>query len=234
MQIYTFQQGFNYSQDGPGNRLVLHLQGCNMRCPWCSNPEGISVGADAKSARETRELTEHALRCKPMFFDGGGVTLTGGEPTVQFDAVAHLLRELQAAGIHTCIETNGTHPKLPELYPHVDHLIIDFKHPHDDAHKRLTGQSNAQVKANIEAAQGRQLHVRFILLHGHNTHLLDDYIGYFTQLDTSQMTFELLPYHELGRGKWDKYAFEPAFVPDDTLQAFKQALKHANLKEITT
>ena len=37
-----FAKGFNFGQDGPGNRLVYHLSGCNMRCIWCSNPEGIS------------------------------------------------------------------------------------------------------------------------------------------------------------------------------------------------
>ena len=42
MNLRFFQKGFNYSQDGRGNRLVYHLQGCNMRCPWCANPEGIS------------------------------------------------------------------------------------------------------------------------------------------------------------------------------------------------
>ncbi|MCL2195736.1 MAG: radical SAM protein [Oscillospiraceae bacterium] len=232
MQIHTFQTGFNYSQDGPGNRLVLHLQGCNMRCPWCANPEGMKP--PSLEGRGVLELVQQAIRCKPMFFDGGGVTLTGGEPTVQFDATAELLRELQAAGIHTCIETNGTHPRLPELYPHIDHLIIDFKHPHDDAHRRLTGLGNAQIKRNIEAAQHRQLQVRLILLHGHNTHLAQDYIDFFTPLNTAHMTFELLPYHEFGRDKWDNYAFASAFVPEDVLLAFKQALTQANLKEIST
>ena len=234
MKIYTFQQGFNYSQDGPGNRLVLHLQGCNMRCPWCSNPEGIPMGEDAKSTREISELIEYAVRCKPMFFDDGGVTLTGGEPTVQYDAVAEFLQQCKSAGIHTCIETNGTHPKLPELYPYIDHLIIDFKHPHDDAHKQLTGLGNAQVKRNIEAAQGRQLHVRFILLHGHNTHLAQDYIDFFTQLDTTPMTFELLSYHEFGREKWDDYAFEAAFVPEETLQHIAKELSSAGLTLVNT
>ena len=43
MKMVIFEKGFNYSQDGPGNRLVYHLSGCNMYCPWCSNPEGMST-----------------------------------------------------------------------------------------------------------------------------------------------------------------------------------------------
>ena len=55
--LKVFQQGFNYSQDGRGNRLVLHLQGCNMHCPWCSNPEGMPVRGALMTEKEW--LTEN-------------------------------------------------------------------------------------------------------------------------------------------------------------------------------
>ncbi len=79
MQI--FQKGFNFSQDGPGNRLVYHIAGCNMRCLWCSNPEGMQE-SDAHTTYTKDALVAEAICCKPLFFDGGGVTFTGGEATL--------------------------------------------------------------------------------------------------------------------------------------------------------
>ena len=139
MVLKIFQKGFNYSQDGQGNRLVYHLQGCNMKCRWCANPEGMPAGGAMirekdKSPRlsyeehPVDEVYEEILSCKPMFFDGGGVTFSGGEATMQFEALKELLKRLKEAGIHTAIETNGTHARLEELFPYVDQLIMDCKH----------------------------------------------------------------------------------------------------------
>lgn len=87
--LVYFQKGFNYSQDGPGNRLVYHLYGCDMRCPWCANPECFA--ADTRRYEVTvGEIMEEAFRSRPMFFDGGGVTFTGGEATLRFDALSTL------------------------------------------------------------------------------------------------------------------------------------------------
>lgn len=61
MQI--FQKGFNYSQDGPGNRLVYHLTGCNMRCPWCSNPECMETGGENLSPKKFIRRRSPAARC---------------------------------------------------------------------------------------------------------------------------------------------------------------------------
>lgn len=81
MDLHIFQRGFNFSQDGPGNRLVYHLQGCNLHCPWCSNPEGMTFCGGAVCSVE--DIVAEVLRSRPMFFDGGGVTLTGGEAAMQ-------------------------------------------------------------------------------------------------------------------------------------------------------
>ena len=59
-----------------------------------------------------------------MFFEGGGVTLTGGEVGLQLDRVKQLLIQLKKEQINTCIETNGTSPRLPELFPFLDYLIM--------------------------------------------------------------------------------------------------------------
>ena len=75
MRIEIFQKGFNYSQDGEGNRLVYHFCGCNMRCMWCANPEGFAEKGGVLSPNGSPytpvSLAAEAISCKAMFFDGG-------------------------------------------------------------------------------------------------------------------------------------------------------------------
>ena len=92
MTLRIFQKGFHFSQDGPGNRLVYHLQGCNLRCPWCANPEGLCPEGGTEYTVDA--LVEEVLRSRMLFFEGGGVTLTGGEATLQFAAVREFLTRL--------------------------------------------------------------------------------------------------------------------------------------------
>ena len=102
-KLHIFQKGFNYSQDGPGNRLVYHLKGCNLRCPWCSNPEGMDVNRAVGYSASVDEVLKEVLRSAPMFFEGGGVTFTGGECTLQIDALMELFALLKKEGISTAI-----------------------------------------------------------------------------------------------------------------------------------
>jgi len=290
MKLKIFEKGFNYSQDGAGNRLVYHLQGCNMRCPWCANPEGMSKtpplfvsekllidsvcpygavhdhrldlsvckacsdrpcvtvnrnqGITCKcQSPELEEVFAEVKKSTPMFFDGGGVTLTGGEPTQQFETVKELLTRLKSEGIHTAIETNGTHPKLPELFPVIDQLMIDFKHPDNDIHRTVTGVGNQTVKENIRkaTAQKRRVNLRIPLIGGFNTsnEALQGMIDFFKTLNPDFFTVELLRYHEYGKPKW--HACSMAYTMDDSahvsvkiLNRFKDAFQSSGFCVIST
>lgn len=233
MKIY--HKGFNFSQDGPGNRLVYHMQGCNMRCIWCSNPE--SMNFDGGKEYTVQEVLNECVSAKLMFFSGGGVTFTGGESTVQYDELLNLLKLLKKENIHTCIETNGTHPKLLELAEFVDYLIMDFKHFDSNIHKKYTGMGNEVIKLNFEkiCKSGRQLHIRIPLINGINTQNPDGFAEYFSKFDTSNVVFEFLSYHEYGKDKWtEEYKVKDGFVSKEKLNEFKEIFISNNLKIITT
>ena len=169
MKIRIFGRGFNYSQDGRGNRLVYHLKGCNMHCPWCSNPEGMSFDGEC-TEMDVSAMINEAVRSKPMFFDGGGVTFTGGEATAQSEALCEALKGLKNEGIDTAIETNGTFGHLVGLLPYIDRLMIDLKHPDSEKLRQVTGVGNGTTIKNIAAAlsSGKDVLVRIPLINGFN------------------------------------------------------------------
>lgn len=221
------QKGFNYSQDGPGNRLVYHLQGCNFRCKWCSNPESIPLDYDKCRNQSVDEIVDEVLRSRMMFFDGGGVTFTGGEPTMQFDQLKETLKKLKEAGINTAIETNGSHPRLPELSEYIDFLIMDIKCPDDNIHKKYTGCSNEITLRNFKklVTSRKQLLVRIPLINKVNTDG-DDFVRLFSNVDMRNVQVEILPYHEYGKCKWtDEYEITDGFVSSDNLQQFTEKIK---------
>ncbi len=235
-----FQKGFNFSQDGPGNRLVYHLQGCNLRCPWCSNPEGLAFQGGKEYTVDA--VVDEVLRSRIMFFDGGGVTLTGGEVTLQFDAVKELLTKLHNKGIHTCIETNGISPRLPELFPVLDLLIMDIKHWDPQKHKSVTGASNTQTLQNIQKALDAKqpLALRIPLIGGFNASL-EDAKAFAALLGNlpGDFTLELLAYHEYGKDKYKSLGLDYTMGPEakisrQQLTAYTEILKAAGLSVIKT
>lgn len=241
VKIKVFKKGFNYSQDGQGNRLVYHLQGCNMSCPWCSNPEGWATGAVA-AAVTPEEIRDECLSARPLMFDGGGVTFTGGEPTLQFEGLSKTLKMLKEAGINTAIETNSTHPSIDSLFPLIDEYITDFKHYDDEVHIKLTGLSNSVIKRNLENSfkAHKNVLVRTVLIKGINTKKEDaeKFSAFYSQYDTSNARFELLPYHEYGKIKWEKlglpYRMSSPFIDSGTLKMFEDEYRKRGLSTVRT
>jgi len=228
--MHIFKKGFSFAMDGPGNRLVYHMRGCNFRCPWCANPECFlpMEGAGTPIA----DILKEAEKAKPLYIAGGGVTFTGGEPTCQFEALKEALAGLKEMGIHTCVESNASHPRLPELFPLVDLFILDCKHYDDALHMKWTGQGNGQVLANIEAAADAKanLLVRIPLIGGVNASE-DDAIAFAALLrgmPAGEFPVEVLRYHEFGKPKWAQhgmaYTMRDADVDPDQAKRFEEIL----------
>ncbi len=242
MQLKYFYKGFNYSQDGPGNRIVYHLQGCNMHCPWCSNPEGMHMTDSCKIA-DIEEIIDEIISVSPMFFENGGVTFTGGEATLQLPAIYEIMKRVKEQGINTAIETNATAKDLIKLLPVCDFFMTDFKSPLTKKYNEVTGGDLDTITANIrELSKSTHLNIRIPLIHGYNDddESLDGFLQFFVSLKDEGGGFdvELLPYHEYGKEKWEKqgleYKMKNAHISDETLNSFKKAFQDNDIKIITT
>ena len=234
--MIIFQKGFNYSQDGPGNRLVYHLQGCNFSCKWCSNPEGMDNNQSNRIIMSVDEVVKEVISCKPMFFEGGGVTFTGGECTLYHDELLEVFKQLRAQDISTCIETNGSDPKLDELLPYISYLIVDLKHVDEDKHQEWIGVKNTQTKINIAKIleSGRQILIRIPLIKNVNVEP-ELYCEFFKQHNMGNAEIEILPYHEYGKDKWTKeYQMKDAFVSQEDVDSMENAFKNQGYKVIHT
>lgn len=230
------QKGFNYSQDGPGNRLVYHLQGCNFACKWCSNADSIPFENPKAKNYSTEEIFDEIMRSRMMFFDGGGVTFTGGEICVQSEELFELLVMLHKNKINVAVESNASFLSLRKLAEYIDYLIVDFKHYDEASHLKWIGASNKSVKDNLEYFfdSGRQIHIRIPVIKGVNDNP-NGFVKYFKEYNTSAAVFEFLAYHEYGKDKWKgNYQIKDGFVSSDTIKSFKEAFEKNGLKTIAT
>lgn len=252
MKIKVLHKGFNFSQDGPGNRLVYHLQGCNFFCPWCSNPESIafdgammlSDGKEKLSCTEfdTDEVFNEILSGKMLMFSGGGVTFTGGEPTVQFDALKILLEKCKEAGINTAIESNASHPKFCEISDLIDYMIVDLKHYNPEKHKEVISSSNEMTIKNIrEVAKIRnQLLIHIPLVGAFNSSAEDaeKFAELIKSFANENIDVEVLRYHEYGKDKWAscgmEYKITSGNVTDEEYLDFIDVLKRNGISIIKT
>lgn len=147
--------------DGPGIRTTIFLKGCPLRCAWCHNPEGISSQPQyiiKKGVRElcgyrvsAQELARQVLRNSEIFrLNGGGVTLTGGEPLRQPTFVIDFLRRI-VPQIHTAIETSGyaAADVFDAVLPYLNLVLFDVKHMNNAQHRRYTGVGNSPILRNL-------------------------------------------------------------------------------------
>ena len=193
------------THEGPGIRLVVFLQGCNLNCAYCHNPDTITLaGGKETSTAEILELLDHQA---PYFTGGGGLTVSGGEPTLQTKALIELFTAAKYKGYNTALDTNGTilTPEAKKLLGVTDLALIDLKHYNDTWCQKLTGQGNQVTFKTIEFREKSHqvFWIRYVLVPGwtdqvEHLEAMAKYLSQFKYLER----LEILPYHNLGVHKY--------------------------------
>lgn len=195
--------------DGPGIRFVIFMQGCNLKCKYCHNRDTWNANSGKSVSKE--ELIKEISKYKSYIdTSGGGVTVSGGEPLFQAEFVTELFKELKNLGYHTTLDTSGTFPmtdQIKELLKYTDLVLLDIKHINPEKCVNLTGFTNkntlefAKYLSNINLP----VWIRQVLVPGYTDDKFDllDLKKFISTLSNVEK-IEILPYHSLGKFKWEK------------------------------
>ena len=209
IKVHSYESMGTY--DGPGLRLVVFLQGCQFRCLYCANPDTIS-GEGGKPTEE-EDIVKMAVSQKPFFGRRGGVTFSGGEPTVQAKALSPLFDRLHEEGINICLDTNGGiwNSDVEELLAKTNLVLLDVKQINPARHESLTGRSNEQTLKTAQWLEdhNRPFWLRYVLVPGisdfeEDIRTLGEHFRNFKMLHR----VEILPYHTLGIHKYESLGQE--------------------------
>lgn len=207
------------SVDGPGVRFIVFMQGCRMRCQFCHNPDTWALKNDKATLRTADDVLQEALNYKKYWGQKGGLTVSGGEPLLQIDFLIDLFKKAKAQGVSTTLDTCGQpftreepfFSKFKELMEYTDLLLFDIKHIDNAAHKKLTGHPNENIlgMATYLSEINKPVWIRHVLVPERS-----DYDEFLVRLDEFIKTLknvdkvEILPYHVMGRYKWEQLGFK--------------------------
>ncbi|WP_298703231.1 choline TMA-lyase-activating enzyme [uncultured Veillonella sp.] len=210
---------------------IDHIVNRETNCVGCRKCESVCPRKAIHIVGQDKTVTElvDTVQEDSLFYlsSGGGVTLGGGEVSTQPEAATDILRECQALGIHTAIETCG-YAKLENLLmmaEHLDLFLFDIKQIDSDRHAELTGVRNELILTNIQEIlkRGYNVKVRMPLIRGLNS-----------QDETIRKTMEfllpykdlpnfkgidILPYHKLGVNKYAQLDKEYTIKEDLSFKA---------------
>ena len=127
--------------DGPGIRFVLFMQGCNLRCGFCHNPDTWAMSGGTEYSPQ--EIVDKVKRYKEYFGATGGITISGGEPLLQSDFCREVFTLCHSEDINTCLDTSGSilNDNVKKLLDVTDRVLLDIKFTNDNDYREYAGCS---------------------------------------------------------------------------------------------
>jgi pyruvate formate lyase activating enzyme len=193
-----------------------------LKCTRCGRCADVCPGKGIRrigTAFEVDELLKRLLRDRVFYqVSGGGVTLSGGEPTLWPEYTGSLLRRLKEEGIHTALQTCGDFEYgafREEMLPWLDLVMYDLKLMDGEDHFRWTGRDNKRILRNFSRLlnEGVEVVPRIPLIPGFTTSE-ENLRGLCAFLkDHGSLKCSLLPYNPLGLSKWDSLGKSRSALP---------------------
>lgn len=229
--------------DGTGIRFVTFMQGCLMRCQYCHNRDTWDLHGGTEI--DVEELMSQIVSYRHFYqANGRGVTASGGEAILQVPFISALFQACINEGIHTCLDTNGFvrnyTPDIDELLDNTDLILLDIKHMDDQRHIDLTKVSNHRTLQFAEYLRQRQQKtwIRYVVVGGYTDDIASaEKLADFLKPMTNVEKIEQLPYHELGKHKWEalgeKYELDHISPPSsEIMEQIKSVFVNAGLNAI--
>jgi len=212
--------------DGPGIRFVVFMQGCNLRCGYCHNPDTWNMKTGTEITAD--EILRKALRYKSYFGKLGGITVSGGEPLLQAKFVTQLFKICHDEGINTCLDTSGTlmNDSIKELLHHTDRVLLDIKFTNNDDYKTYVGcvLDSPLLFLNHLNQINMPTTIRQVIVPGLNDN--DENIAKLKNIVSTHHCIdkvELLPFKKICKVKYDNlninFPFDNYNTPDNNLMS---------------
>ena len=193
---------------------------CNWeKCTNCGACQAVCPPGALYYCGTTRPIDELMRRIEreSAYYSksGGGVTVSGGEPLCQPDAVMELLKRCKELNISTAVDTCGFIPyeNIKKVLPYTDLFLYDLKHMNSDRHAWGTGVPNELILENARkiAAGGGRFQIRLPLMPNYNTDKenLTATRDFLLEIKDSVDLVQVLPYHSFGNAKYDRLSREP-------------------------
>ncbi len=216
--------------DREGFAPDIIIEGLCNQCGKCVDTCYAGAVEFAGRAVTVGEVVEEVLKDRPFYeTSDGGVTLSGGESTMQFEFCRALLTELKATGVHTALDTSGYVPwgKLKDLVPLVDLFLYDLKVISRAKHIRWTGVDNRLIINNLKnlSQSGAAIQIRFPAVRGINSSKRDlEQLATLVRSLDPRPEVALLPYHRLAASKYER--FRKPFAMKDKREFTRTELEH--------
>ena len=216
--------------DGPGIRFVVFMQGCNLRCGCCHNPD--TWAHDGGTQYTPQEIVDKVVRYKEYFGKTGGITLSGGEPLLQAEFACEVFELCHQEGINTCLDTSGSilSDAVKKLLNVTDRVMLDIKYTNDEHYREYVGCDIQKPLEFLDYLENQKIPVtlRQVIIptltdNEENVVFLKRLAKKYSVVDK----IELLPFRKICQTKYDNMGLQFKFghLPEPTQEKMQQLNK---------